>query len=159
MPDTIRAAFTGFMCSDCGVQEVIFKHWGPLVPSGTNGMFCGNCMKVRVGRSDSNQPTLPLGQTHYTERCAGKFTLLRFPDVDYLREPIPVSTKELGQRMTSELGFPVRYREGTICICEFFWKPDLDEAKVNAFLNELRRQYPQLIISENDHSCFPPHGC
>jgi|SRR3989344_5095733 len=156
--DTILEAIPNAHCDDCGVQKVAFQHWGHLVPSGVRGKFCEYCLQVRGDRFESGKSPLPLGQTLYTERCTGKFTLLRFPDVERQHEPISVSTKELGQRMTRDLGFPVGHMEGTMCICEFVWKPGLDEVKINTYLNELRRQYPQMTITGNDHSFFPPGG-
>lgn len=47
MADTIRGGGPDIECSDCGREGTVFKHWGPLVPSGVVGDFCVECWGTR----------------------------------------------------------------------------------------------------------------
>jgi hypothetical protein len=58
MADTERGDFPNEICSDCGEKGCIFKHWGPLVPEGKIGSFCGYCW-TRRNKSESHR--IPLG--------------------------------------------------------------------------------------------------
>lgn len=66
MADTIRSAQENINCSDCGRLGTEFRHWGPLVPEGASGNFCGFCWHER--NKDSNQGDLPrpLGDSRLT---------------------------------------------------------------------------------------------
>lgn len=57
MPDTIRGDFPDTICSDCGEKGCVFRHWGPLVPEGKVGDFCGYCWT----RRDKLGMRVPLG--------------------------------------------------------------------------------------------------
>lgn len=46
MADTTRL-YEDKPCDDCGKSPILFHHWGPLVPSGTTGNLCGQCMHER----------------------------------------------------------------------------------------------------------------
>lgn len=71
MADTIWAHMPDTICSDCRQKgEVYFKHWGPLVPSGEIGFFCGCCMQARNEESALGQTPRPLG-TQQCRRCRG----------------------------------------------------------------------------------------
>lgn len=60
MADTIRAEFQGVMCDDCKMHNVKFKHWGPLVPEGITGYFCGPCFVKRGQYYDKNGKPKPM---------------------------------------------------------------------------------------------------
>lgn len=62
MADTMRGDFPKVICSDCGVEGCVFKHWGPLVPSGVVGSFCWDCWDDRRATvHDKNEEPKPLG--------------------------------------------------------------------------------------------------
>lgn len=61
MADTKLGDFPDEKCSDCGGGEVIYKHWGPLVPAGEVGYFDGDCWKERRDYCRSNKEVPPLG--------------------------------------------------------------------------------------------------
>lgn len=61
MPDTIRGNLSQEQCSDCGEIGSMFQHWGPLVPKGKVGTFCGYCWNERQERHARGEPPLPLG--------------------------------------------------------------------------------------------------
>lgn len=48
MADTMRGAFPGVPCDDCGEKECCYRHWGPLVPPGKIMTFCDKCWQVRI---------------------------------------------------------------------------------------------------------------
>jgi len=48
MADTARGNWPEVECDDCGKKGVIFQHWGPLVPPGAVGKFCGECLNLRA---------------------------------------------------------------------------------------------------------------
>jgi hypothetical protein len=58
MPDTMRGDLKGTPCSDCGQSDQTeYKHWGPLVPSGTTGYFCQDCFNIRnKDRAEGREP-------------------------------------------------------------------------------------------------------
>lgn len=67
MADTVRGDFPDVACSDCGeVGGVCFRHWGPLVPAGERGYFCGYCWSTRHEDAEQNRPPRPLGQAVIT---------------------------------------------------------------------------------------------
>ncbi|MDP3882455.1 MAG: hypothetical protein Q8Q48_00135 [Candidatus Staskawiczbacteria bacterium] len=47
MADTVLGNFEGIACDDCGGPEVIYRHWGPLVPGDRVSHFCGHCFEER----------------------------------------------------------------------------------------------------------------
>ena len=63
MADTTRGDLPGETCTDCGNKEVAFKHWGPLVPAGKSGKFCGDCFKSRANYYNENGEPKPLPET------------------------------------------------------------------------------------------------
>ncbi len=62
MADTARGDWPDEKCSDCKKKGVYFKHWGPNVPPGETGQFCGNCWEARLDDYNSGKPARPLGQ-------------------------------------------------------------------------------------------------
>jgi len=60
MADTIRADFADATCSDCGTKGCCIKHWGPLVPSGKTGQFCGECWNARVDHYEKTGKAKPI---------------------------------------------------------------------------------------------------
>ena len=64
MADTIRGNFSNVTCSDCGSEDsVCFQHWGPLVPEGEVGYFCGFCWEARQDDVRlHHRPPRPLGE-------------------------------------------------------------------------------------------------
>lgn len=61
MSDTIRGDFPKVRCSDCGVTGCAFEHWGPLVPPGEIGYFCGQCMMERKADYEAGNPPKYIG--------------------------------------------------------------------------------------------------
>lgn len=62
MADTSRYEYPDVPCSDCGkVGDVLWKHWGPLVPNGTVGSFDEECWKARMYDYNNDLPIRPLG--------------------------------------------------------------------------------------------------
>ncbi len=49
------------VCSDCKEKGCIFQHWGPLVPKGKTGNFCGFCWEQRRDRYEKGKKPLRLG--------------------------------------------------------------------------------------------------
>lgn len=61
MADTILGNFLDIECSDCGkIGNVIYQHWGPLVPTGITGFFCKECMQIRIDFSKKNGYARPM---------------------------------------------------------------------------------------------------
>ncbi len=60
MADTIRGDFPNSTCSDCGKKGCTFSHWGPLVPPGKSGSFCGDCWQRRTDHYNVHRTALPL---------------------------------------------------------------------------------------------------
>mgnify|MGYP003392408147 CR=1 FL=1 len=61
MADTVRGDFAKEKCSDCGREGCIAKHWGPLVPKGESGTFCGWCLTERNKEAKDGNDPKPLG--------------------------------------------------------------------------------------------------
>ena len=62
MADTINADFSKSPCSDCGKKGIAYlKHWGPLVPSGKIGIFCGEDFKARAAENKAELEPRKLG--------------------------------------------------------------------------------------------------
>lgn len=62
MPDTMRGDLGDKPCDDCGqAGKTEFKHWGPLVPTGTTGHFCQECFDTRSEESKKGLDPRPLG--------------------------------------------------------------------------------------------------
>jgi len=62
MADTCRGDYPNDVCSDCQEKGgVCFKHWGPLVPRGEVGKFCGDCWQARIDDCRQGRPIRPLG--------------------------------------------------------------------------------------------------
>ena len=61
MADTLRGDFQDKKCSDCGEMGCCFQHWGPLVPNGKTGSFCGFCWTERINANDRGENPKPLG--------------------------------------------------------------------------------------------------
>ena len=61
MPDTVRGNLKDKNCSDCGEKGCEFQHWGPMVPKGEFGSFCGFCWTERSEAYDRGEGPKPLG--------------------------------------------------------------------------------------------------
>ncbi len=148
MPNTTCRHYPGVPCSDCGVTNVDYCHnRGALVPTNTEGFFCQACMDVRVERNNRRLPPLPIGETTYTERCRGKRVLITFPlGRDTVRTFVLLMFS--GKLDTTV----IPYNKGNAECCDFFWSDDFDSTEVDKVLNELRLQYPEIVIT-NYHHC------
>ncbi len=61
MADTSRRSRPKEPCSDCGLVGTDFSHWGPLVPPGKVGDFCGSCFDLRRETRNRGEEPKPLG--------------------------------------------------------------------------------------------------
>ena len=66
MADTIRGDSPKTKCSDCGEKGTVFRHWGPLVPSGVVGDFCIECWGTRQDHYLDHGIPKPIGE----KRCS-----------------------------------------------------------------------------------------
>jgi len=76
MADTARGDWPDAKCSDCKENGCFFQHWGPLVPPGETGQFCGDCWEARVDDYLSGRPVRPLGQkaSHKAKKIPNRVT-------------------------------------------------------------------------------------
>jgi len=63
MADTLRGDYPDAVCNDCkgaSKEMVGFIHWGPLVPAGERGKFCGPCWITRQQYYRTHGKAMPL---------------------------------------------------------------------------------------------------
>ena len=59
--DTAIGSWSKIICDDCEQPGgVIFRHWGPMVPKGRVGYFCGGCMYAREEYLKTNGTAKPM---------------------------------------------------------------------------------------------------
>lgn len=58
---TANVYYQNSICIDCGERGVCAAHWGPLVPPGTQGLFCPDCWNDRKKDGEKRKRPKPLG--------------------------------------------------------------------------------------------------